>query len=193
MRERNGDSGMENKRVKDVMVPLDEYGVISQDATLLDAISAFEEALKRRDRRRQPFRAVLIVDENNKVVGKLGQLAFLKALEPNYTMLGDVSKLTRAGVSAEFINSMMAHYRFFQDSLSDLCRRAIHVRVKDVMHPVTECIDEDAFLGEAIYKMVTWQTLSILVKRGEKVVGLLRLSDLCQEVAGYMKNLAKLK
>ncbi|MBN2226143.1 MAG: CBS domain-containing protein [candidate division Zixibacteria bacterium] len=182
---------MQNKRVKDVMVPLSEYGVVDQNATLLEALGVFEEAMRRRDRSRQPFRAVLVLDENKKVVGKLGQLAFLKALEPKRNVLGDLSKLTRAGVSAEFINSMMDHYRFFQDDLENLCRRAIGLKVKDVMHPATECIDENAFLGEAITKIVAWQTLSILVTRGDDVVGLLRLSDLCQVVAEYMKTLSE--
>ncbi len=180
---------MQNKRVKDVMVPLSEYGVVDQNATLIEALEVFEEAMRRRDRSRQPFRAVLVLDENKNVVGKLGQLAFLKALEPKRNVLGDIGKLTRAGVSAEFINSMMDHYRFFQDDLDNLCRRAAGVKVKEVMHPATECIDENAPLGEAITKMVAWQTLSILVTRGGDVVGLLRLSDLCQVVADYMKTI----
>nr|MBN2277311.1 CBS domain-containing protein [candidate division Zixibacteria bacterium] len=182
---------MDTKRVKDLMVPLNEYATVSEDTTLLETIGKFEEAQRKRDRRRQPFRAVLVLDKEGRVVGKLGQLAFLKALEPERTVLGDMGKLAVAGVSAEFINSMMSHFRFFQDNLTDLCSRARYLKVKDVMHPVTECIDENASMGEAITKMVAWQTLSILVCRGQnrEVVGLLRLSDLCQEVAEFMKSL----
>jgi CBS domain-containing protein len=171
------------------MVPIDEYPVVSQHATLIEAILKFDESMRRRDRSRQPYRAVLVVDENKKVIGKIGQLAFLKALEPQQNILGDMGKLAAAGVSREFVSSMMKHFQFFQDNLSDLCRRASHLRVRDVMHPVGECIDADAPLGEAISKLVAWQTLSILVTENEEVVGLLRLSDVCQEVAVEMKKL----
>ena len=56
------------------------------------------------------------------------------------------------------------------------------------MRPVTESIDENASLCEAIHKIVILQTLSILVKRGREVIGLLRLSDLFDEIARQMKE-----
>ncbi len=180
---------MEVKRVKDLMVTLDRYGVVSQDATLLDAILKYDEAMKKRDRSRQPFRAVLVVDHKGQIIGKLGQLAFLKALEPQHHVLNDISKLPGAGVSEQFMSSIMRHYQFFQEDLSHLCSRARNIKVKDIMHPITESIDENASLGEAIFKIVLWETLSVLVTRGKKVVGLLRLDDVCQEVAEQMKRI----
>jgi len=181
---------MDEKRVKDLMVPLDRYGLVSQDATLLEAIQVLQEAQKKRDRNRQPFRAVLIIDGNKKVVGKLGELAFLKALEPKRNVLGDISKLAGAGVSEQIISTVMSHYQFFQDKLSNLCFRARDIKVKDVMHPTTESIDENASLSEAISKIILWDTLSVLVTRGGEIVGLLRISDICQEIAGQMKALS---
>jgi len=180
---------MNERRVKDIMVPIDRYGVVSQDATLLDAILKYDEAMKKRDRRRQPFRAVLVVDDKGQVIGKLGQLAFLKALEPQHHVLSDISKLSGSGVSEQFMASIMKHYQFFQEDLAHLCFRARNIKVKDVMHPITESIDENASLGEAIYRIVLWETLSVLVTRGKDVVGLLRLDDLCQEVAEKMKSI----
>jgi len=181
---------MNEKRVKDLMVPLDRYGLVSQDATLFEAIQVLQEAQKKRDRRRQPFRAVLIIDENKKVVGKLGELAFLKALEPKRNVLGDISKLSSAGVSEQVINTVLSHYQFFQDKLSNLCFQARDIKVKDVMHPITESIDENAPLCEAISKIIMWNTLSVLVTRKNEIAGLLRISDICQEVAEQMKTLS---
>jgi len=172
------------------MVPLEEYPVVSEEATLLDALITFDDAMKKRDRTRQPYRAVLVSGAGGRIVGKIGQLGFLKALEPQRAILGDMGKLAVAGVSSQFISSMMDHFRFFQDSLMDLCRHARHIKVKEVMQTVTDNIDENASLGEAITRIVALQTLSILVTRGGEVVGVLRVSDLCQEVAQQMKNIA---
>jgi len=179
---------MDNKRVKDLMVPLDEYAVVSDQATLLDAVTALEEAQKNLPPGRQPYRAVLVVGSEGKIIGKIGQLAFLNALEPKFNVLGDLGKLAVAGVSSEFISQMTEHFRFFQDNLSDLCQRAGALHVKDVMHPVTDSIDENASLGDAINRLVALQTLSLLVQRRGEMVGLLRLSDLFDEVTREMKQ-----
>jgi predicted transcriptional regulator len=82
----------------------------------------------------------------------------------------------------------MQHYRFFEGDISGLCARARSVKVRDMMHPVEEFIDEDASLSEAIYKLVLYDTLSVLVTRKGKVVGLVRLDDVCQEVAQLIKE-----
>lgn len=181
---------MENRSVKDLVVPLDEYPVVPEDANLLDAILALDEAQRKLPPGRQPYRAVLVIDANGKIIGKIGQLAFMKALEPKYSVLGDLRTLARAGVTAEFVSSMMDHYQFFQDSFADLCTRGRSLPVKDVMHPVTESVDENASLSDAAHKIVIWQTLSLLVTRGEEVVGLLRLSDLFEELTAQMMVLA---
>jgi CBS domain-containing protein len=179
---------MDKKTVKDLMVPLDEYPLVRDNATLLDAALALDEALKNLPPGRQPYRAVLVTDKDGRVIGKIGQWIFLKALEPKYGVLGDLGKLARAGVSAEVIASMMEHYRLFQDNLSDSCRRASAMKVTDVMHPVAESIDETAPLSEAIHQLVIGQTLSVLVTRQGQITGLLRLSDLFDAITEYMKH-----
>jgi CBS domain containing-hemolysin-like protein len=182
---------MDSKLVKDIMVPLDDYAVVSDTATLLDAVIALEKAQSRLPVGRDPFRAVLVVNSQGRVVGKVGQWSVLKALEPKYQLLGDdVHKLAVAGVSDQFLASTMEHFRFFKDKLSDLCMGAYDRRVTDVMNPVTEYIDENAGLCDAIHVLVMRQTLSVLVKRKDTVVGLLRLSDLFQEVTRHMKEQA---
>ena len=182
---------MQNKRVKDLMVPLEGYAVVSEDKTLLDAVMALDEAIKKLPPGRQKHRAVLVLDKNKKVVGKIGHLAFLKALEPKYNVLGDLPALARVGVSQEFIESMMQNYHFFQDNLTDLCRRAGSLKARDVMHPVSESIDESATIAEGVHKLVMHQSLSILVTRKGDVVGVLRISDLFEELTSEMRKLAR--
>jgi len=179
---------MDTKKVKDLMVSLEDYAIVDEDATLLDAVVELEKAQARLAEGRMKHRAVLIRDKNGKIIGKLGHLAFLKALEPKYSTLGDLSTLARAGLSPEFVNSMMETYRFWDYKLTDICKRARNIKVKDVCHPITENIDENAPLSEAIHKFVMWQSLSIPVTRGSDIVGLLRLSDLYSEMARVIKT-----
>lgn len=179
---------MDIRRVKDLMLPLREYAVVSQESTVLEALQALDQAQAKLPESRQKHRAVLILDEHQNVVGKLGHLGFLKALEPKYAKLGDLQLLSRSGMSEEFLASMMKSLSMWQDSLSDICKRARAKKVKDVMRPVTENIHEDASFSEAIHKFVMYETLSLLVIRGKKVVGIIRLSDLFDEVARNIKG-----
>lgn len=174
--------------VKDLMVSLDDYPVVQEDATILDALNALETAQENLPAGREPHRAVLVVDKSKKVVGKIGHLAFLRALEPKYLYLGDLKTLSRAGLSETFIGDMMENLSFLRGTLEDICRQVGSLRVRDVMHPVSESIDEKASLTEAIHKIVIWQTLSILVTRGSDVVGILRLSDLFNTVSDKIKR-----
>lgn len=179
---------MKDKLVKDLMLPLDEYTVVSEDTTLLDALRALDQAQINLPPGRQPHRAVLVKNRQGKIVGKLGHLGFLKALEPKYAILGDVERLSKSGLSNEFIDSMMENYRFWRDDLTELRRRARHIQIKQVMKPVEENIDENSPLTEAIHQMVMWQTLSILVTRNKQVIGILRLSDLFAKVSDFVKS-----
>jgi predicted transcriptional regulator len=66
--------------------------------------------------------------------------------------------------------------------ITDACTRARDVLIRDIMRPITESIDEDASLSEAVHKFVIWQTPRILVTRQGQVTGVLRLADLCAEL-----------
>lgn len=177
---------MNKTLVRELMVPLDDYAVVPATATLRDAALALQAAQERREAGRQPHRAVLVADATGRIVGKIGQLAFLKGLEPKYNMLGDLNTLARAGVSDALIATMRDHYRYFEDSFDDICRRGESIPVREVMHPVREGISETATLGEALHLLVMWQQLSLLVNRDGRSVGLLRLSDLFEEIMQHM-------
>jgi len=180
---------MDKKLVKDLMVSVDSYPIIKKGSTLLDAILAMDKAQKNLQSDRQPYRAVLVIDEQNKIIGKIGQLTFLNALSLNVNYLGDLDRLDRLGVHSDSLSSLKENIKFFQADISDLCRRASHIKVEEVMHPITESIEEDAALIDAINKTCMWQTLSIPVSRNGEIVGLLRLSDIFAELTDQIRHM----
>ena len=111
------------KFVVDIMLPLSEYAVVSIDATLYDAFVALKRAQKKLPKGRQPHRAVLVTDESGRIVGKLGHLGFLRALEPRYKDLGQLDMISKAGLTKEFITSMMNNFGLMQDDLEDIRAR----------------------------------------------------------------------
>jgi len=117
------------------------------------------------------------------VIGQIGHLDFLAALGPRYPWKHDVDAMTRAGVDPATLDSLMESQHFWQDNLDDACRRARAAKVADIMHPVSDSIDEMAPIAEAIRKIVMLRAMRMLVLRGGEAVGIVRLADLFAEIA----------
>jgi CBS domain-containing protein len=170
------------KKVKDIMVPIEMYPTLKEGATMMDAIIKLHEAVKNAPPNVPQFRAVLVLDEDNKVIGKVGHFAILKGLEPKYKDLLDMEKLSRINLSSSFIETLYEKFSLWNELPMDLCTIASRTKVEDIMQPIEESVDEEETLPLAIHKIIMWQCLSVLVKRGNEVVGILRTSDLINEI-----------
>lgn len=175
---------MTMKTVKDIMVPLSDYPTVPKEATLRDAVEALEKAQLEIDPTRYKHRAVLVFDEDDTIVGKISQLDVLKALEPKYDQMKDPRTLTRFGFSKDFMKSLYDQFNLLNKPLDDIGKKAGKLKVKDVMYKPSdgEFVDENASLNEAIHQLVLGHHQSLLVTRGEDIVGILRQTDVFKEV-----------
>jgi CBS domain containing-hemolysin-like protein len=180
---------METVKVKDLMVPIDQYITVSAYASLYEAVDALEKARQNYEARGCPYRAVLVCDKGGRVIGKLGYIDVLRSLEPRYSEMGDLRKVSGHGLSAEFLKSMMDKYELWKSPLDDLCRKAADMKVGDlVASPLqNEVIDQAASLDRAVHQLIVGHFQSLLVTSQGEIVGLLRLSDVFDEIAGRMK------
>jgi len=172
------------------MVSLDEYATVSQDASLVDAVNTLEEAHKKFGQDRYKHRAILVFDENGKIVGKVSQWDVIHGLEPKYKEIADFKSLSRFGLGAEFIKSMMKDFQLWQKPLDNICDKAKEIKVRDIMYTpkVAEYVHEDTSMDEAIHQLVIGHHQSLLVTRDGKVVGVLRLTDVFTEICRLIKG-----
>lgn len=177
---------MAEKPVKDLMVPLSEYVTVGVKATLFEAVQALLTAQEKNEKGRHPHRAVLVLDNNRQVVGKLSHHDILRALEPKYEHI----ELNRFGYSRTFMASLLEKFQLWEDSLNDICRKANEKKVENFMSTPTEAerIDEAAPLNLAIHQLLMGCHQSLLVMRGDKVIGILRLTDVFQEISRMMNE-----
>ena len=174
---------MKAKCVKELMIPLDDYAVVPRDATLVEVFRALRQAEQKLRPARQAARAVLVADAEGEIIGQLGHLEILQALEPGYCLLCNLGTLSKAGVSEQLFASLLDNLSFWRGELESVCRRARNIKVSDLMRAIHESISEDAPLSEAVHTMVIWQSMRALVTRRGHVVGVLRLADLVAEVS----------
>jgi CBS domain-containing protein len=178
---------MKHKLVRDLMLSLDEYATISSKDTIKQALLALSKSQLGLTQDRHYHRAVLVL-KDGRVIGKLSHWAILRSLEPKFLKRDDESSLSRAGLTDEFIQSLKDTFSLFTGSLEQMCRAAGRIKAVDAMVPVGESIDEDATLTVAIRNFATRHTQSLLVTRNGEVVGILRLSDVFEEVADIIRN-----
>jgi len=180
---------MKTKIVKDMMVPLSEYVTVSKNATLQEAIVVLEQAQAEFDRTRHRHRGILIYDENNKIVGKIGQIDILMALEPKYEEIMRSDQFARMGLSPIYQKSLIEQYRLWNKPLNDICRKAAQLKVESFMQAPTdgEYIDENASLDTAIHQLIMGKHLSLLVTREKEIIGILRLIDVFMAISDNIK------
>jgi CBS domain-containing protein len=180
---------METIKVKDLMVPLDEYAVVTQKSTLHDAVVALEKAQEGFKRFEHKHRAILVVDEKNKVIGSLSMHDVLMSLEPKYGGVDQEEMVSRYGYSLDFLQSMLRDNVLWNEPLKFICNRATGLKVSNIMRVPEEgmYIDENATLGEAVHQLVLPKQQSLLVTRDDEVVGVLRLSDVFSQICDEIK------
>ena len=78
---------MKKRLVKELMVPLSEYATVPIQATLQDAVVALRQTHMDNRDRKYLHRAILVLDENGVVVGKVSFVDILRGLEPKYDQM----------------------------------------------------------------------------------------------------------
>jgi CBS domain-containing protein len=181
---------MKSIKVKELMVPLKEYATVYVEATLLEAVLALEKAQITLDPSLHKHRAILVLDENDKVVSKITMKHILLALEPNYGKLEGMGVLRRSGYSPDLIRSMLEDNALWAEPLQFFCERANNLKVSDFIQELSEdeYIDYHATLGEAIHQLIVYPYHSLLVIRDDEVVGILRLSDVFSKICEIIKK-----
>ncbi len=181
---------MKKNIAKDLMVPLSEYATVSVGATLFEAVLALEKAQDEFAEDRYSHRAVLILDKDKRVIGKLSLWDFVRALERNNEQDGEVSDIGKFGFSSRAIIVYKEKHRVQSASGEEILSTAANFKVKDFMqtHSEAEYIDENTSLDTAVHQFTIGLHLSLLVTRGKDIVGVLRLADVFSAAFHAMKK-----
>jgi CBS-domain-containing membrane protein len=172
------------------MVPLSEYATVPEGSTLFEAVLALEKAQEEFDHTKYKHRGVLILNKKKRVIGKLGQLDVLRALEPKEEDANEINELSQLGFSSNFVRKLRTQRRMTAAPLKDLCSQASKLKVEDFMQTPSEgeFIEQEASLEMAVMQLVTGHHISLLVTRNQKIIGILRMTDAFAAVFHTMKE-----
>lgn len=176
---------MKTKTVLDLMVPLDAYATVSENATLSEAVAALRKSQADFDQAKYRHRAILIYDDQKRIVGKVTMISVLMGLEPKYDQMLSDKGPAHVGFTRKFQKAMIEQLKLWEEPLEHLCVKAAQVKVKSFMTPLKEgeIIEPHASLNEAIHQLVLGHHQSLLVMENNKVIGVLRMTDVYDVVS----------
>ncbi|MBU8849071.1 MAG: CBS domain-containing protein [Desulfobacterales bacterium] len=185
---------MKPKKVKEVMIPLQEYATVNEEDTLETAVKTLLASHKTTDQSKYKHRAVLVFDKDGDICGKVSSLDILRALEPKYSQFGSSEHLakmglSRFGLSCDFVHSLVENYNLWDESCDTLVVKAKKRKVKDIMHSPQEgeYVSEEVLVPEAIHQFILGHHQSLLVmNKQDKVIGILRLTDIFTLICDLM-------
>jgi len=176
---------MNIKTVAEVMIPLSEYATVNENDTLEKAIKTLYAFNKKTTKDKFKHRAVLVYDKKGNISGKVSALDVLRALEPKYSQFGQIDQisklgLSRFGLSCDFVHSLVENYNLWDENCESLVEKAKKRKVKKIMHSPQEgeFVNSDVLIPEAIHQFILGHHQSLLVLKQDKVIGILRLTDL---------------
>ncbi len=171
---------MKNIKVQDLMLPLERYTVVSDAATLKEVFLALEGAFKgsqKADPTEARDFAVLVLDKDKVVVGRLTVWDVLAGLEPQARKRVDPL-------------AMVEGYDAWDQPLAHLATKAQNLRAKDLVKALRkdEYIDQEAGLNEALRRLVDNRFLSLIATRRRETVGILRVADVFRYVCDELRS-----
>lgn len=185
---------MKDKIVKEMMIPLSEYATVSEEDNLATAIKALKDA-RNNTKYKYKHRAVLVYDKDNNISGKMSLRCILKALEPKYRQFehpdsnGSIG-LSRFGFNNDFLTSLLDNLSLWDETLEELAKKAAKRKIKELMYTPSkgEYVDENAPIAEAVHQFILGCHQSLLVMKEDKVIGILRLSDVFDLVCKVLEE-----
>lgn len=183
---------MKDFTVQDLMVPISEYATVPLSTTLIEATLALEQAQEAYDHGKYQNRAILVLDKSGKVIGKISQLRVLKAIGGGNGNDDNIDDLRTFNFSETYIEQQREKKRLDSKILTEeVLTTAAMKKVEEFMQKPTpgEYVAESSSLDMAIHKLVAGTHLSLLVTRGEEIVGVLRMADAFAATFHAMKDI----
>ncbi len=159
-----------DKSMKDLMIPLEDYPHIPYWFTLRQAMAIVKEMSIKYEGQFEP-RALLVFDEKYRLLGILTLRDIIKGLEPRF--------MQETGLIKADPNLAVLMGDLFGPGLNEASQKPVSA----VMSPIKINVQGNDPLPKAIFLMITENVGLLPVIQDSKVAGMVRLSDLFGEIS----------
>jgi CBS domain-containing protein len=157
------------KKVKDLMIPLEDYPHIPYWFTLRQAMAIVREASIKFEGYMP--RSVLVFDEKYHLMGMLTLRDIIKGLEPTFLK------------ETQFVKPDPSLTILTKDLFGPGLREASQKAVSEVMSPIKVAVNTEDPIAKALFLMMKENVGMMPVMQENKVSGMIRLSDLFKVIS----------
>ena len=181
--------------VRDLMIYATNCRRIHQDATIGAAILMLEDGHGGpiADGGGLNHAELLVLNKDDLIVGKLSAREIVRNMDPIFHSQQGAENMAytaASGLTSALLKSLAQNSPLRCESFELICQHVLNLKVKDCMLPPTsnESVLETDLLEDAIHKLAMGAHQSLLVTSAEKIVGILRLSDVFQQLNQEREN-----
>jgi len=169
---------MKDSTAIDLMIPLDKYPHISFKATIKEAISVFFNTRLELNGKTSLTRAVLVFDDDNKLVGMVRRRDIMRGFQPK-CFYGHCTTHQQLPYKVEDDpNLLEIAFERFNNVIHDMAKRSI----SEVMIRVTHTVNHDDHIIKIIYEMTDQQYSLLPVLKDGEVIGVIRTVEVMDEI-----------
>lgn len=164
------------KSAGDLMIPIEEYTTISPEASIREGIEKLNDSFGRlvsTDKIMQTGHRSILVMDKNQLAGIFSIMDLIAALRPAYLSAPKPSMAYSMEYSAMFWSGL------FTSQAKQISRKKIF----DVMSPPPPSVKETANLMELANILYETECRRLIVRRDEKVIGVIREQEIFFEAA----------
>jgi predicted transcriptional regulator len=158
------------KKVKDLMIHLEDYPHIPYWFTLRQAMAIVREAAIKFEGSFEP-RSVLVFDEKYQLMGILTLRDIIKGLEPKFLQEEGLVKMDPS------LTVLIG------DLFGPKIKEQAQKQVSEVMSPIKVTVNAEDSIAKALAQMIKENVGMMPVMQDNKVAGMVRLSELFQEIS----------
>lgn len=177
-----------NFTIQDLMTHVDDFPRIPDNTPFYEVISSLEKSLLDFQTGKSKQRTLLVEDVDGNILGKITPKDVIKGLEPQYDKIDSFTDNIRYGVP-HIVETMKKDYMLWQKPLDDLCRKAGEIKAANMITRPGELqsLNISESMDQAFHLFVTTGHDSLYVMEDEKIVGLLRFTDIYNAIRGIVQ------
>lgn len=170
------------KLVWEIMIPLDDYTMISDNSTVRDAIAALKKAMSEFVATNKLMdtghRSVVVTNSDGSVAGILNPLNLINAIRPAY--------LTAPKPS--MADSLQYSAMFWEGLFTSRVKEIMNKPVRELMSETLPIISFNANLMDVANNMVTIPARRMVIQKDGKDIGIVREQELFYEIARIISS-----
>jgi CBS domain-containing protein len=178
------------KRVKDIMSPIEEYNMVQEDDRLCEVLKILRDNYQKLQAREPGdyHKTLFVKNAGGQIVGKLSIFDLVRGLVPESAKSVSPAFLhyraisMRTGGVEKEIAAIQERFNWLDHSFFDLVKAETQKTVKEVMSPIHPLLEEEDTINKAVYLMFKENIRQPLVARDGKIVGVVSIMCVLPEL-----------